>query len=166
MGRGRSDVCSPDQARCRTSRSPTEPGNTRRRGVRSSGERYRSLRGEALAGWATETSAVNTPLTDSDQRKRQVDGFSLFAIGRWRRHSRTPKLTTVFCWLCPRGLRFSFRNDQARSERSGRAVGVTRPLGPPYPSRAVGRSHSANLQACSRTQSLDPPFACAASVGS
>ena len=30
----------------------------------------------------------------------------------------------MFCWLCPRGLGFSLRNDQARSEKSGRAVGA------------------------------------------
>ena len=47
---------------------------------------------------------VNGSLTDAAQLEPQVDGFSLFAIGRWRRRSRTPELTPVFCWLCPRGL--------------------------------------------------------------
>ena len=79
---------------------------------------------EALAGWTSETSAVNTPLTDSDQLERQVDGFSLFAIGRWRRHSRTPKLIRCSAGLVLAAWALSLRNDQARSERSGRAVGV------------------------------------------
>ena len=30
----------------------------------------------------------------------------------------------MFCWLCPRGLGFFLRNDKARSEPSGRAVGA------------------------------------------
>ena len=72
-----------------------------------------------------EFGPVNVPLTDSTQLGGQVDGFRLFAIGRWRRHSRTPELTPVFCWLCPRGLGFFLRNDKARSEPSGRAVGVS-----------------------------------------
>jgi hypothetical protein len=78
-----------------------------------------------MPGPGNRLGLVNASLTDAAQLDPQVDGFSLFAIGRWRRRSRTPELTPVFCWLCPRGLDFSFKNDQARSERSGRAVGVS-----------------------------------------
>ena len=42
---------------------------------------------------AAVLAPISKSLTDSAQLERQVDGFSLFAIGRWRRHSRTPKLT-------------------------------------------------------------------------
>ena len=80
---------------------------------------------------------VNCSLTDTAQLEPQVDGFSLFAIGRWRRRSRTPELTPVFCWLCPRGLGFSLRMIRPARGDPGGPVWSERVYGIP-PEQVVG----------------------------
>ena len=75
-----------------------------------------------MARRTTETSPVRlTPrLPTRLSLSVKSMALSLFAIGRWRRGSRTPELTTrCSAGFCPRGLGFPLRLDQARSGDPG-----------------------------------------------